>query len=125
MRRTFRLLPLFALLALSLPSSAKAQSFVYVGPSFVAQNVPVLPSYPIAMPSYGAPRVLTNGSYFPTYDYWAAPYPLPARLYSGYGNNDFPFYGQTYGHAYEPWTWSGLSRWPAYPPVRVTGVVGP
>lgn len=48
---------------------------------------------------------------------------LPARTYVGYGDNDFPFHGASYGHPYDPWTWpamsgsyqSGLSRY--YAPV--------
>jgi hypothetical protein len=84
-----------------------------------------MPSYAQPMPSFGAPRVNQAGQYVPMYDYYSAPYPLPARFYMGYGRNDFPFYGQTYGHPYEPWTWAGLSRYPAYPPVRVSGFVGP
>lgn len=108
-----------------LSPAAHAQSFVYVGPSSVASNVPVLPQPGYSVVSYGAPRVVSGGKYLPLYDYGAAPYPLPARIYSGYGQNDFAFYGQAYGHPYEPWTWAGLSRYPAYPPIRVSGFVGP
>ena len=44
----------------------------------------------------------------------AAAYPLPARYYVGYGDNDFPFYGKPYGHPSTPWTWSTLASYPAY-----------
>ncbi len=108
-----------------LSPAVHAQSFVYVGPTYVASDVPILPQAGYPAMSFGAPRVVSGGKYFPLYDYGAAPYPLPARLYSGYGRNDFPFYGQTYGHPYEPWSWAGLNRYPAYPPIRVSGFVGP
>jgi hypothetical protein len=34
---------------------------------------------------------------------------LPARTYVGYGDNDFPFHGQPYGHPYDAFTWSAMS----------------
>jgi hypothetical protein len=29
--------------------------------------------------------------------------------YGGLGYNDFPFYGRSYGHPYDPWTWPYMS----------------
>ena len=58
------------------------------------------------------------------YSYYAA-WPGPARGYVPYGPGDqFPFYGQPYGHPYDRWTWSymggGYNRSLAryfYPPI--------
>lgn len=127
MRSLVKVSLLVAAFGLFAAGSAQAQSFVYVGPRTVSPNVVVIPTttYSTYVPSYGAPRVLPGGTYYPAYGYPSAPYPLPARLYSGYGSNDFAFHGQPYGHAWEPWGWEALSRYPAYPPVRVTGVVLP
>ena len=108
-----------------LVGSARAQSFVYVGPSTVAPNVSVLPHGNYTLPSYGAPRVIGGGTYRPAYGYPSAPYPLPARFYVPYSTNDFAFHGQPYGHPSEPWSWEGLSRYPANGPIRVTGIVRP
>lgn len=120
-----RIFAFLVVIGLATASAARAQSFVYTGPRTLAGNPAIQPSYPFPMQSYGAPRVVSGGQYLPMYDYYSAPYPLPARFYMGYGPNDYPFYGQTYGHPYEPWSWAGLSRYPAYPPVRVSGFVGP
>jgi hypothetical protein len=73
-------------------------------------------------PVYTSPSVPVQSVYWPPYSYWAA-WPLPARDYVGYGSNDFPFYGRRYGSSSDPWSWSGLSGYPAqyryyYPPVR-------
>ena len=120
-----RLATLVASAGLCLAGSVRAQSFVYVGPRTVGPNVVVLPQRGYAIASYGTPRVISGGTYYPMYGYPSAPYPMPARLYSGYGSNDFAFHGQPYGHAWEPWGWEALSRYPANPPLRVTGVVLP
>jgi len=58
------------------------------------------------------------------YSYYAA-WPWPARGYVPYGPGDqFPFYGQPYGHPYDRWTWpymgGGYNRYLArydYPPI--------
>jgi hypothetical protein len=58
------------------------------------------------------------------YSYYAA-WPGPARGYVPYGPSDqFAFYGQPYGHAYDRWTWAymggGYNRSLAryyYPPI--------
>lgn len=121
MRMTF----LAAVLLAASAGTASAQSFVYVGPRTVANNVAVLPHGNYSVPSYGAPRIIGTGTYFPAYGYPSAPYPLPARFYAGFGTNDFPFHGQPYGSPSEPWNWEGLGRYSAHPPVRVTGVVLP
>lgn len=60
----------------------------------------------------------------PPYSYYAA-FPWPARGYVPYGPGDqFPFYGQPYGHPYDRWTWpylgGGYNRYLAryyYPPI--------
>ena len=46
------------------------------------------------------------------YSYYALPYSTtPARAYVGLGGaTDFPFYGQVYGHPYDPWTWPYLAN---------------
>lgn len=125
MRGSLRLAFLVVVIAGSSARMSRAQNFVYTGPPTIGGYVNVLPPGGFPVPSYGVPRVINGGTYLPMYDYYSAPYPLPARLYHGYGENNFPFYGQTYGHPYEPWTWAGLSRYPAYPPLRVSGFVGP
>jgi hypothetical protein len=75
-------------------------------------------------PSYGpaAAQAYSSG-YMPPYSYWAS-YPLPGRIYLGYGNYDFPFYGRPYGYPYDAWSWTylgdphrGLARH-YYPPLR-------
>jgi hypothetical protein len=116
---------LAALLASISTRSVTAQTYVSSGPVVVQSTsaVPAAGSY--ALPSYGSAPVLAGGIYLPPYSYYLAPYPLPARLYSGYGNNDFPFYGRPYGHPYDPWTFESLSRYPAHPPSRVVGVISP
>jgi hypothetical protein len=62
-------------------------------------------------------------TFYPPYSYWAAA-PHPARLYVGYGTNDFPFHGRPYGYPYDAWSWTylgdaqrGLARY-YYPPLR-------
>ncbi len=114
---------LVALVGLISTGRASAQA-VLTSYTVVAPNASISPSYTYPVPSYGAPRLLQGGVYAPVYDYFAAPYPLPARIYAGYGKNDFPFYGQVYGHPYEPFTWAGMSRYPGYP-TRISGFVGP
>src|SRR4051812_148192 len=101
MRRALLAFVLTASLGLASGRSASAQShYVSTGPVVLAPsaNVPMAGSY--ALPSYGSPPVLSGGIYLPPYSYYLAPYPLPARLYSG-GTNDFPFYGRPYGHPYD------------------------
>jgi hypothetical protein len=50
--------------------------------------------------SYAAPAPADSYSYYVAGK-------SPARSYAGY--DAFPFYGQPYGHAYDPWTWPYLS----------------
>ncbi len=83
------------------------------GPTPIYSNGGVYYSTWYVTPSFGATPVYHGGTYFPPYDYYAA-YPMPARIYSGYGSNDFPFYGKPYGHPYTPWTWDTLAAYPAY-----------
>jgi hypothetical protein len=90
-------------------SSVTAQTFVVGGP-VVSPRAGVVAS--------------TSGYFIPTYSYYAA-FPYPARGYVGYGDNDFPFYGQPYGKPTDRWTWAYMSdpnygvlaRY-YYPPVR-------
>jgi hypothetical protein len=63
-------------------------------------------------------------TYVAPYNYYLAPYGLPARQYVGFGTNDFPFYGQPYGNPSGPWSWPFLGTYPDprliryyYPPV--------
>ncbi len=72
-------------------------------------------------------RIMTpalGNTYVAPYSYYLAPYRLPARIYNGFGVNDFPFYGHPYGHPYDPWNWYTISAYPDqrlfryyYPPV--------
>src|SRR5262249_52862408 len=62
-------------------------------------------------------RVSSSPAYHWPYSYYAA-WPGPARSYVPYGPGDqFPFYGQPYGHPYDRWSWSymrgGYSRYVA------------
>ena len=73
---------------------------------------------------YGEP-MYDSSAYGPPYRYYAA-LPWAARGYVPYGPGDmFPFYGDPYGHPYDPWIWpymsGGYYRYLAryyYPPVR-------
>ncbi len=96
--------------AIVIGTNAEAQ-VVAPGPTIVGTEYVVGAPYPghnagVAIPYYGASF---TGAYRPPYSYYAAPYPLPARYYVGYGANDYPFYGRPYGHASDPWTWQYLS----------------
>jgi len=58
------------------------------------------------------------------YSYYMAP-SQPARVYVGYGANDYPFYGSPYGSPSDRWSWEAMSNHPYsaldryyYPPVR-------
>ena len=105
------------------PPTAQAQRFGTLGgPISVAPLTYEAPISGYAIPSYGAPRLI-GGVYVPEYGYSRATYPYPARVYSGYGSNDFPFHGRPYGPAWEPWSWSALSQYPAYP-TSAYGVIG-
>jgi hypothetical protein len=65
-------------------------------------------------------------AYVPPYSYTTAyQRSLPARIYVGYGDDLFPFYGRPYGSPMDPWSWSAMSTSPNallaryyYPPVR-------
>jgi hypothetical protein len=98
---------------------APASRGVYLGtvPSGTYYNAPYLndPVYPYSTSYisqtayYGySPAINSYYGYYPApYSYYAAPYPFPARLYVGYGN-DFPFYGRPYGHPSDRWSWSSM-----------------
>lgn len=84
-----------------------------------AQDLPIPRGPVIGSPAPGVPIVPV---YVPPYSYYAA-WPLPAREYVGYGNNDFPFHGRRYGSPSDPWSWANLAGYPTlyryyYPPVR-------
>jgi hypothetical protein len=71
--------------------------------------------YGSALPgtSFAAPGWVAPASYarplVPTSSYYIPRYPLPPRIYLGYGANDvFPYSGQPYGYPYDPWTWPSL-----------------
>src|SRR5947209_341204 len=102
-------------------STARGQDVIYPTVSYSA--TPVVSSY------YSAPVTSwwIGPAYYPSYGYYSyyimAPY--PSRGYVGYGASDqFPFYGQPYGRAYDPWTWDYMGGGMAYrahyfyPPVR-------
>jgi hypothetical protein len=57
--------------------------------------------------------------YMPSYSYWtAAYYGYPPRVYSGYGNNDFPYYGRPYGSPSDPWSWPAMGGYSYAVPTR-------
>lgn len=57
--------------------------------------------------------------YMPSYSYWtAAYYGYPPRLYSGYGSNDFPYYGRPYGSPSDPWSWPAMAGYSYGVPTR-------
>jgi hypothetical protein len=58
-------------------------------------------------------------SYVPSYSYWtAAYYGYPPRIYSGYGANDFPYYGRPYGSPSDPWSWPAMAGYASGVPTR-------
>jgi hypothetical protein len=57
--------------------------------------------------------------YMPSYSYWtAAYYGYPPRIYSGYGSNDFPYYGRPYGSPSDPWSWPAMAGYSYAIPTR-------
>lgn len=86
----------------------------------------VYPSSINSVAPYGRINVATvNGTYIPPYSYTVVGHPYFARHYSGFGNDDFPFYGRIYGRPYDAWSWVYLSGGYAnalaryyYPPVQ-------
>ena len=66
-------------------------------------NLPSVATYGVIV------RPTVGTTYVPPYSYQVLPNAYPKRHYSGYGTNDFPFYGQPYGHSYDAWTWPYLS----------------
>jgi len=99
-----------AALVLALGSRSQAQEIVYQG-TFGGGQVVAAP-------------VTFDPANVPPYSYYAA-YPRPARHYVGLGTNDFPFYGNPYGHPTDRWSWAAMSTNPGgplaryyYPPVR-------
>jgi hypothetical protein len=111
----------------SVPVPAQAQDVPAVHsvsttyPILTYSSAYVVPSGPVI-----APPISVGPDFIAPYSYYAATtWGVPARQYVGLGTNDFPFYGQRYGHAYDGFTWSALSSHPDarlvryyYPPVR-------
>jgi hypothetical protein len=66
----------------------------------------------------GGPGSFTP-AYMPSYSYWtAAYYGYPPRMYSGYGSNDFPYYGRPYGSPSDPWSWPAMTGYASGVPTR-------
>ena len=85
--------------ALVLAVASRADAQVVGWPD--AGGSPVVASYMATGGDYVAPY---PGPALIPYSYYAA-YPYPARIYVGYGSNDFPFQGRAYGSPNDPWTW--------------------
>lgn len=139
MIRNLIVLPGIATVIVGLTAGAGAQVVVNApigspgiavsGESVPAGGITYSSAYvPPAVATFGTFAVATSPAVYvqrvvPPYSYFAAE-PLPAREYvSGFGANNFPFYGQPYGHPYDRWSWgylSGTSRLDRYyyPPVR-------
>jgi hypothetical protein len=57
-----------------------------------------------------APPFTYSASYVPPYSYYAAIQAgIPARIYTGAGPSDFPYYGRPYGLPNDTWSWSYMS----------------
>jgi hypothetical protein len=102
-------------------TSAQAQDIVYYPTSFPTSPVWISSGYSPVTSWSGGPAYNPQFGY---YSYYVVS-PYIARGYVPYGVNDqFPFYGQPYGHAYDAWTWDNMGGWMAnrtryfYPPVR-------
>ncbi len=97
-------------------STTFAQGYISVGP-------PVYIGSPVTT-YYSSSYVAPYSTYVAPYSYYSVR-SGPARIYEGYGTNDFPFYGQPYGNPSDPWSWQSLSGATVrdlsryyYPPVR-------
>jgi hypothetical protein len=105
-----------------LPGVASGTIVTDFNPPAVTYSSSYVPPASMAVAGTGGVYALSETGPTPPYSYYAA-FPEPARYYVGYGGNDFPFYGQAYGHAYDRFSWSTLSganrldRY-YYPPVR-------
>jgi len=108
-------LALAAVLLVS-PPRANAQHHRVIAPTAVVA--------PVGGGTYGYSSGYAGAPAY-QYSYYAVPNRVgPARGYVGFGQSDFPFYGQPYGHPYDPWTWPymanngrGLARY-YDPPVK-------
>jgi hypothetical protein len=112
MKTLFRALLVAGPLLVGLGASrADAQVVITRGYSVVRPApVAVAPTLVPSVATYGViSRPTVGTSYIPPYSYYVVPNPYPKRYYSGYGNNDFPFYGRPYGRPYDAWTWPYLS----------------
>ncbi len=93
-------------------SRADAQYLTRRGYSVVTP-APVVspPTYLPSVATYAVvPRPTIGTTYVPPYSYYVVPNPYASRHYSGYGTNDFPFYGRPYGRPYDAFTWPYLSH---------------
>ena len=119
MKTRLRVLIVAGLLGLSGATQARAQGIAYTVPPPARSYS----SFYYVPPHYDAGAYGTR--YIPPYDYYLAPYGLPAREYVGLGTTgDYPFYGRAYGNPSSPWSWSALQNYPDsrlvryfYPPV--------
>ena len=83
----------------------RGYSVVAPAPVVVAPTlVPSVATYAVV------PRPTVGSTYVPPYSYYVVPNPYAKRHYSGYGANDFPFYGRPYGRPYDAWSWPYLSH---------------
>jgi hypothetical protein len=95
---------------------------VFTGPGGPVALTPGVATFATA---FGSPGYSGTGSYTPPYSYYAAIPPMPARIYVGYGDTGFPFYGRPYGLPNDRWSWAAMSDRDQgvlaryyYPPVR-------
>jgi hypothetical protein len=88
-------------------SRADAQYVISRGYSVVSPA----PTYVPSVATFAViPRPTVGTTYIPPYSYYVVANPYAKRYYSGYGTNDFPFYGRPYGRPYDAWTWPYLSH---------------
>jgi hypothetical protein len=95
-------------------AQVKAQHVVGGRYTYVTQVPSGVSSAPTYLPSVAGyatiPRPTVGTTYVPPYSYYVVPNPYATRYYSGYGNNDFPFYGKPYGRPTDAWTWPYMSH---------------
>lgn len=103
--------------------AGRSQTFVGAGgPVSLTPGAGVGVSYPTG--GYvGAPGVVSYSSGYAGYAPAASAYSYPYSYYAAYAAGrparnyvplpntvDFPYYGQAYGHPYDPWTWPYLAN---------------
>ena len=87
------------------------------GAAYPGGLAPPLITFPRWPPIGRIGTVVVNGTFVPPYSYQVVAPPWPARHYQGYGTNDFPFYGKTYGRPYDAgagptWAADTTTAWP-------------